>query len=60
MYIYSENFKNFLSENARSTALIFDIVHYLMDLYQFYSNNGPGASNEQSFVRETTLGVVAD
>ena len=45
--------KKILSETARSRALIFGIVYYLMDRYQFCSNNGPGASNKQRAKMET-------
>ena len=35
--------KNFLSETTRPRALIFDMYHHLVDLYQVCSNDNPGA-----------------
>ena len=64
--------KIFLSETARPRALIFGMVHYLVDLYQVCSNYGPGAKSgpvlgitcltlaNRTLVRETTLAVVVD
>ena len=36
---------NISSENTRPRALIFDMEHCLMDLYQICSNGGPGIRN---------------
>ena len=37
--------KIFLPETTRTRALIFDMYHHLVDLYQVCSNYAPGASN---------------
>ena len=37
--------KNFLSETTRHSALIFDMKHHLVDLYQGCSNYAPGVKN---------------
>ena len=37
--------KNFLYETRRPRALIFDVLHDLVDLYQNCSNYAPGAKN---------------
>ena len=44
--LYRENMKKiFLSETIRPRLLIFGIKHHLVDLYQVYSNNIPGAKS---------------
>ena len=40
--------KIFLSETTRPRALIFDMKHHLVNLYQVCSNYGPGAKNDHS------------
>ena len=44
VYIIGKTLK-ILSETARPRALIFGMVHHLVDLYQICSNNGPWAKS---------------
>ena len=45
--LYRENLKKiFLSEITRPRALIFDMLHHLVDLYQVCSNYAPGIKND--------------
>ena len=37
--------KKMLSETTRPRALIFGMLHQLVDLHQVYSNYAPGAKN---------------
>ena len=58
-YVYTcigKTLKMFLAETARPRALIFGMVHYLVDLYQVCSNYGPGAKS--SVVVDFDLPVV--
>ena len=44
--LYRENIKKiFLSEFTMPKALIFGMKHYLVNLYQVFSNDAPGAKN---------------
>ena len=72
VYIIGKTLK-ILSETARPRALIFGMMHHVVDLYQICSNNGPwaksgmtcvkamgGGLKNGNVVRETTLAIVVD
>ena len=43
--LYREEHEKIFSETTRPRALVFDMWHHLVDLYQVCSNYAPGAKN---------------